>query len=72
MSFTSVVHDLLESEARLAPTEAGELHLEETEPSASLKKVIIQLPKHLPAASFDSISRFSATRVNLRHASPKS
>ena len=52
MTFTSVVHDLLESEARLAPTGAGELHLEETDPSASLKKVIIQLPTQLTSASF--------------------
>ncbi len=52
MTFTSVVHGLLESDARLAPTEAGELHLEETDPSASLKKVIIQLPAQLSSAAF--------------------
>lgn len=52
MTFTTVVHDLLEKDARLIPTEAGQLHIEEADPSASLKKVVIQFPQNYSAMAF--------------------
>ena len=45
MSFASVLHDLVCKDARLFPTENHELHLMETDPSVSLKKVIVGLRK---------------------------
>lgn len=45
MTFTTIVHNLLHPEARIQPCEQGELHVIEADSSASLKKVIIQMPK---------------------------
>ena len=45
MNLASVLHDLVCAEARLSPTGGHELHLKETDPSATLKKVIVDLRK---------------------------
>ena len=41
MSLASVLHDLVCPEARLTPTQAREFHLTESDPVATLKKVIV-------------------------------
>jgi hypothetical protein len=43
MSLVSVLHDLVCAESRISPTNGNELHLLETDASASLKKVILSL-----------------------------
>jgi hypothetical protein len=45
MSLAHVLHDLVCKEARLNPTGTHELHLKETDASATLKKVIVELRK---------------------------
>lgn len=46
MSLVSILHELVCEDARLWPTNDHELHLKETDASASLKKVILDLAKH--------------------------
>lgn len=46
MSLVSILHDLVCKDARLFPANENELHLKETDPSASLKKVVLSLAKH--------------------------
>jgi hypothetical protein len=43
MSLVSVLHDLVCAEARISPTNGNELHLLETDASASLRKVVLAL-----------------------------
>ena len=43
MSLVTVLHDLVCADARLSPTNGNELHLIETDASASLRKVILAL-----------------------------
>ena len=57
MSLVTVLHDLVCADARLSPTNGNELHLIETDASASLRKVILALGKMIAPPVWHSTFR---------------
>lgn len=55
MSLVSVLHELVCADARLSPTDHNELHLKESDTSASLNKVILKFgnSEHLACVALD-------------------
>jgi hypothetical protein len=57
MSLVSVLHDLVCAEARISPSNGNELHLLETDASASLRKVVLALCRLPPQCAAGCLRR---------------